>query len=327
LKRYNGESLGSSYFQLSKRRGIKMSENQEMSQVVVNEKQSEEEQKFVREKNNIPYGGWFFSKKTGFTYFDKIIEDGYNYSYTDVKNMAKKGYGNMLFAYLGFLLVSVLIGVIAEFTDLFYTISELGSRYAGFEEYFIVAIFFIIILFLLSLFISFIPLKIMKINVRKPRIIQQILIFVIALILIGLSIAYIVAIIYQMTEYDEPIYALNIPLLILGLALYFYFVVGYSMANHLNIVFGLSITASLEVSRKLVSRNFSNLLFHYFIGFLLPQLLLASVALLFGIDEGFPVIFGVGSLFVYPYVISYMTSLFILVAKVNMDKLHNSRIV
>ena len=225
----------------------------------------------------LPYGGKFFSKKTGIDYFDDIIESGYhlnfNENWIETKKMAE-------LIWLRFLLWFIPIGVIAFLlTKIVSIIGEIDKKSA-----------FTIVSLLMIIIIPFAVINIFK-DLKSLPIIQTKRLYIKLLWAILLLLIIFKPMYFALSE-SESLYGFITDMLAI-----LYFSIGYAFAIPIILTTGLGAWESMEISRKVVTRNWTNIATH---------LLISNLIMLSGL-----VAFGIGVLFTIPLGISYYLVIFI----------------
>lgn len=236
------------------------------------------------EKQFLPYGGKPFSKKTGIKHFDLIIENGYiisskNIWLNSLKNYKKIFWKTILFFFLSGLFQLIPLAIVAICNE-----NNIGSagpnryyrRMSGLNVFFV---YFLSNLAIMPVFIKFLSGNILKV-LNKERFVNiklkylkmlglVSLVSVINLLLMLLIMSSIVNIngIIRYGDWGE-INISFINLLIFGI-LFIYFYVSYSFSIPLIIEYDYTVFESMQISRKIVTRNFSSVFFNFIIYFLI----------------------------------------------------------
>lgn len=248
---------------------------------------------YLINKNFRPYGGRFFSKKTGIDYFDKIIDNGYHLNFKEnwieTKNAIK-------LIWLRFLLWFISIAVVNFFLTIFvgvifFTSNSSYRSSTDVEAAFIMASLLMIIIIPFAIVNIFKGLKsLFKIQTKHAyfKILWEILLGQI----IFIPIYFIVV-----KGFSPLTLRLYDTVPVLGLIIGLYLSISYAFAIPTLLTTGLGVWESMEISRKVVTRNWTNIATHLLISFLIM------------LSGG--LVFGIGTIFTIPLGISYYFVIFI----------------
>jgi len=274
----------------------------------------------VNDQNNeepfLPYGGKPFSKKTGFKHFDSIIDTGYIISIKSILKNSIKNYTKIFWKTILILVILAIFQIIPLAIVAICNDNNIGSGgvnrfYREMSDLDIFFVTFLSNLVIAPLIVKFLYSNVLKvldksrfsnIKINYLNMLGAISIFSFINLFLSLFLMSGITNINNLIMYQE-LSGINmnfINLMIFGI-LFVYFTVSYSFSLLLKIEYDYKILDSLQISRKVVTRNFSSVLLNVVIGNLI-------------MFSGY-IIFRYGIIFTYPLGLLYFCNLYITIFK------------
>ncbi len=283
------------------------------------------------EKQFLPYGGKPFSKKTGIKNFDAIIEDGFLISVksiwqNSIKNYKKIFWKTTLFGILIGIFQLIPLAIVAICNE-----NNIGS--AGPNRYYrsmsglnIFFVYYLSNLAIMPVYIKSLYGKILKIldeerflNIKLKYLKMVGLISIVSVINLFLMVLLLSSIvdINGIIRYgDLGVININFINLIIFGVLLIYFYVSYSFSIPLIIEYDYTIFESMQISRKIVTRNFSSVLFNFIIYFLI--LFIPSIVFRFS-----PILTFLAVILIIPLGLLYFFNLYLVIFKKENEIIEN----
>ena len=232
---------------------------------------------FMRDEEFLPYGGLIFSKKTVIKIVDNIIDDGYQLKFRERFEEAKA-----IFKLIWKRLLLWTVPLALAGTGVFFVLDSFVSSH---EEVLLNISLFILLVPLLLINVHKILFKI-KIKGSYLKIVQFLVYYLILFLVLSNQTT---------NSITNPISASS-NFHVLGLLIWLYLSISYAFAIPLILSTPLGVWFSMEVSRKVVTRNWTNIAAH---------LLIVNMIVYSGI-----LLFGIGTLLTAPFGLAYYYAMF-----------------